>query len=116
MASVRQLVAHLPASVPILADGELVPDVVAVGRRPVVNDSWFLRLLVRRRGHLQTKLVADSEGGRIPIALFVRPLAVQRSYVGTSVQYRPGEVLDVLARRYSEETLPSGIIVLRLMP
>lgn len=96
------LSARLARSVPgyVLADGQYIEAVLQAGWRPLVNDPFLLRQMVRN-GTLQPAPVLEAmQRGEVKYLVLKRTVARHRAQIGTTSQKWPPEVLHAMERWY----------------
>jgi hypothetical protein len=107
---VNQTLAQVPRDCQLLADGEWIPNVLATGRLPLVNDPYMLRLLADRKLLPTAPIVEALDAGRVCLLILDRPIDEHRL---PEPGRWPIDVLDAMARSFVVVAQEPGLCIYR---
>ncbi len=108
--TVNQMLAQVPRDCQLLADGEWIPNVLATGRLPLVNDPYMLRLLADRKFLPTAPIINALDTGQVCLLILDRPIEEHRL---PEPGRWPTDVLDAMARNFVLVVHEPGLCVYR---
>jgi len=97
----------------VLADGQYLDGVLHAGFRPLVNDPFFLRMLLDRGAFPTEGILGAIRQGDVRWVVLKRPIEGHLRQVGSMSQKWPKALLDPIQQHYRLEAAEEDIFIYR---